>query len=46
LVAAHCEAESFNAEELLAFVVLLLLVGNETMTNLIGNGMLPLPVIA
>jgi cytochrome P450 len=42
LVAAHDEAESLNAEELLAFVVLLLLAGNETTTNLIGNGMLAL----
>ena len=40
LVAAHDEAESLNAQELLAFVVLLLLAGNETTTNLIGNGML------
>ena len=39
LVAAHDEAESLSAEELLAFVVLLLLAGNETTTNLIGNGM-------
>ena len=39
LVAAHDDAESLNAEELLAFVVLLLLAGNETTTNLIGNGM-------
>jgi cytochrome P450 len=42
LVAAHDEAESLNAEELLAFVVLLLLAGNETTTNLIGNGLLAL----
>ena len=42
LVAAHDEAESLSAEELLAFVVLLLLAGNETTTNLIGNGMLAL----
>ena len=28
-----------NADELLAFVLLLLLAGNETTTNLIGNGM-------
>jgi cytochrome P450 len=42
LVAAHDEAESLNAQELLAFVVLLLLAGNETTTNLIGNGMLAL----
>src|SRR5215831_9878013 len=42
LVAAHDEAESLSAEELLAFVVLLLLAGNETTTNLIGNGLLAL----
>jgi len=42
LVAAHDEAESLSADELLAFVVLLLLAGNETTTNLIGNGMLAL----
>jgi cytochrome P450 len=42
LVAAHDEAESLDAGELLAFVVLLLLAGNETTTNLIGNGMLAL----
>ncbi len=42
LVAAHDEAESLDASELLAFVVLLLLAGNETTTNLIGNGMLAL----
>src|SRR5215469_4970086 len=42
LVAAHDEAESLDAQELLAFVVLLLLAGNETTTNLIGNGMLAL----
>jgi cytochrome P450 len=42
LVAAHDEAESLRAEELLVFVVLLLLAGNETTTNLIGNGMLAL----
>jgi cytochrome P450 len=42
LVAAHDEAESLSSEELLAFVVLLLLAGNETTTNLIGNGMLAL----
>ncbi len=42
LVTAHDEAESLSADELLAFVVLLLLAGNETTTNLIGNGMLAL----
>jgi len=39
LVAAHQESESLSAGELLNFVVLLLLAGNETTTNLIGNGM-------
>jgi cytochrome P450 len=42
LVAAHDESESLNSGELLAFVVLLLLAGDETTTNLIGNGMLAL----
>ncbi len=42
LVAAHEEAEALDADELLAFVLLLLLAGNETTTNLIGNGMLAL----
>lgn len=42
LVAAHDEAEALTSEELLAFVVLILLAGNETTTNLIGNGMLAL----
>ena len=42
LVQAHDEGGSLNSEELLAFVVLLLLAGNETTTNLIGNGMLAL----
>ena len=35
-------AEALNADELLQFLVLLLLAGNETTTNLIGNGMLAL----
>ena len=39
---AHQEAEELSADELLQFVVLLLLAGNETTTNLIGNGMLAL----
>ena len=39
---AHQEAEALSAEELLQFVVLLLLAGNETTTKLIGNGMLAL----
>jgi cytochrome P450 len=42
LVAAHVDNEAMNAEELIAFVVLLLVAGNETTTNLIGNGMLAL----
>ena len=42
LVAAHVDNEAMSADELLAFVVLLLLAGNETTTNLIGNGMLAL----
>jgi cytochrome P450 len=42
LVAAHDTAEALSSEELLQFVVLLLLAGNETTTNLIGNGTLAL----
>jgi cytochrome P450 len=42
LVAAHDEAEALNADELMQFLMLLLLAGNETTTNLIGNGMLAL----
>jgi cytochrome P450 len=42
LVAAHVDNEAMSAEELIAFVLLLLLAGNETTTNLIGNGMLAL----
>jgi cytochrome P450 len=42
LVAAHDDNEALDAGELLAFVILLLLAGNETTTNLIGNGMLAL----
>ena len=42
LVQAHDEGGALAADELLAFVVLLLLAGNETTTNLIGNGMLAL----
>jgi cytochrome P450 len=42
LVAAHEESDALTAEELQAFVVLLLLAGNETTTNLIGNGTLAL----
>ncbi len=42
LVAARDEAGALSEGELLAFVVLLLLAGNETTTNLIGNGLLTL----
>ncbi|HVA67723.1 MAG TPA: cytochrome P450, partial [Candidatus Binataceae bacterium] len=43
LVAANEDSEeTLSAGELLAFVILLLLAGNETTTNLIGNGMLAL----
>ena len=42
LVAAHDDAEALSTDELLAFVVLLLIAGNETTTNLIGNGLLAL----
>ena len=42
LVAAHDDNEAMSADDLLAFVILLLLAGNETTTNLIGNGMLAL----
>jgi cytochrome P450 len=42
LVTAHEESEALSAAELQAFVILLLLAGNETTTNLIGNGMLAL----
>jgi cytochrome P450 len=42
LVAARDETGALSEGELLAFVVLLLLAGNETTTNLIGNGLLTL----
>jgi cytochrome P450 len=42
LVAAHDASEALSDAELLAFVVLLLIAGNETTTNLIGNGLLAL----
>ena len=42
LVQAHDEGGALSSDELLAFVVLLLLAGNETTTNLIGNGTLAL----
>lgn len=42
LIAARDESDELSENELLAFVVLLLLAGNETTTNLIGNGLLAL----
>jgi cytochrome P450 len=42
LVTARDESDALSEDELLAFVVLLLLAGNETTTNLIGNGLLAL----
>ena len=42
LIAARDESDALSENELLAFVVLLLLAGNETTTNLIGNGLLAL----
>jgi pimeloyl-[acyl-carrier protein] synthase len=42
LVAVHTESDALSANDLLAFVILLLLAGNETTTNLIGNGTLAL----
>jgi len=42
LVAAHDREEALSSEELVRFLILLLLAGNETTTNLIGNGMLAL----
>jgi cytochrome P450 len=42
LVASRDEADALTEEELITFVVLLLMAGNETTTNLIGNGMLAL----
>ena len=42
LVTARDEAGALSEDELLAFVILLLLAGNETTTNLIGNGLLTL----
>jgi pimeloyl-[acyl-carrier protein] synthase len=41
LVAAH-DGEALSSADLLSFVTLLLVAGNETTTNLIGNGMLAL----
>ncbi len=42
LVAAHDEGDVMSAPDLLSFVTLLLVAGNETTTNLIGNGTLAL----
>ena len=42
VLVAQEEADALTEQELIAFVVLLLLAGNETTTNLIGNGMLAL----
>ena len=42
LVAAHDEGEVMSAADLLSFITLLLIAGNETTTNLIGNGTLAL----
>ncbi len=42
LIAAEEQGEALSEEDLLATCVLLLVAGNETTTNLIGNGMLAL----
>jgi cytochrome P450 len=42
LVAARDQAEALSETALIQFIVLLLLAGNETTTNLIGNGTLAL----
>ena len=42
LVAKHDEGDTMSAADLLSFVTLLLIAGNETTTNLIGNGTLAL----
>ncbi len=42
LTAARDEGDALSEVELVEFLVLLLLAGNETTTNLIGNGMLAL----
>ena len=42
LVAAHDEGDAMSAADLLSFITLLLVAGNETTTNLIGNGTLAL----
>lgn len=42
LILAERETEALSADELLANIILLLVAGHETTTNLIGNGMLAL----
>src|ERR1700730_16715890 len=42
LVSAHEDTEMLSAGELMQFLVILLIAGNETTTNLLGNGMLAL----
>ena len=42
LVRAEASDDALSPDELLAFCILLLVAGNETTTNLIGNGMLAL----
>jgi cytochrome P450 len=42
LVAAQEQGEGLTLDETLAFIVMLLIAGNETTTNLIGNGMMAL----
>ncbi|MBW4559270.1 MAG: cytochrome P450 [Trichormus sp. ATA11-4-KO1] len=40
LIAAHEAGETLTAQELVAFCILLLVAGNETTTNLLGNAIL------
>jgi cytochrome P450 len=42
LVAAHDGDGALTSAELMAFIILLLIAGNETTTNLLGNGVLAL----
>lgn len=42
LVRAETEQQSLTADELMVFIVLLLVAGNETTTNLIGNAVIAL----
>lgn len=42
LIAAERETDALSSDELLANIILLLVAGHETTTNLIGNGMLAL----